>query len=260
MNPRSFRRPGLLALVCAVIPSCSLPTAAEWKQIQTVGLIPYLRAKNASSKPKTQTVARSPYFANPFDSQYHLQPQPAVAVTPPYRAPSVAYAPKSAPMKHSAPAAKPAPAAPMAKPIPAVAVRPTPKPQPAVKREVVTNETAKIARVEPKKKAPEPKKKVTAPEPKKTPPTLAASAPAKPKLEPTTPPKLSAPAPTPNLPYGKPIPNRPGMVNSPFAAPHQLVDVGGLRPGQEVKCPYSGKLFLVPGAATASAPAEKKEP
>ncbi|MCE9518642.1 MAG: hypothetical protein K8R87_03620 [Verrucomicrobia bacterium] len=52
----------------------------------------------------------------------------------------------------------------------------------------------------------------------------------------------------PELPYGMPIPNRPGFVNSPYAAKHQLVDVTGLPIGMEVKCPYTGKLFKVPAS------------
>jgi hypothetical protein len=64
-----------------------------------------------------------------------------------------------------------------------------------------------------------------------------------------TPPAASTPAAkpsTPEIPYGIPLPNRPGFVNSPFAAKHQIVDVTGLPVGMEVKCPYSGKLFKVP--------------
>ncbi len=49
-----------------------------------------------------------------------------------------------------------------------------------------------------------------------------------------------------DLPYGTAVPGRPGFVNSPFAAKHQLVDVTGLPAGMEVKCPYSGKLFRIP--------------
>lgn len=68
--------------------------------------------------------------------------------------------------------------------------------------------------------------------------------------KPTTPqtPPAVAPASSPaiELPYGSPIAGRPGFVNSPFAAKHQLVDVTGLPVGMEVKCPYTGKLFRVP--------------
>lgn len=63
-----------------------------------------------------------------------------------------------------------------------------------------------------------------------------------------TPPSVApvTPSPATDLPYGTPIEGRPGFVNSPFAAKHQLVDVTGLPVGMEVKCPYTGKLFRVP--------------
>ncbi|MCB1210712.1 MAG: hypothetical protein KDK97_15380, partial [Verrucomicrobiales bacterium] len=48
------------------------------------------------------------------------------------------------------------------------------------------------------------------------------------------------------IPYGSAVAGRPGFVNSPYAAKHQLVDVTGLPVGMEVKCPYTGKLFRVP--------------
>ncbi|MCB1275977.1 MAG: hypothetical protein KDL09_05325 [Prosthecobacter sp.] len=67
----------------------------------------------------------------------------------------------------------------------------------------------------------------------------------------TSPASTPSPAATPpssvaELPYGTSIAGRPGFVNSPFAAKHQLVDVTGLPVGMEVKCPYTGKLFRVP--------------
>lgn len=57
-----------------------------------------------------------------------------------------------------------------------------------------------------------------------------------------------------SLPYGIPIPGRPGMVNSPFAQKQQLVDVTGMAVGEAVKDPYSGKLFRVPPQPQAAAP------
>jgi uncharacterized Zn-finger protein len=70
-------------------------------------------------------------------------------------------------------------------------------------------------------------------------------APINPSPAPTQPKVEAAPS-TPELPYGAPIGGRPGFVNSPYAAKHQLVDVTGLPVGMEVKCPYTGKLFRVP--------------
>mgnify|MGYP003675667872 CR=1 FL=1 len=69
-----------------------------------------------------------------------------------------------------------------------------------------------------------------------------------PTSSPSSTPKLEQ---APSLPFGKSISGRPGFVNSPYAASHQLVDVTGLPVGMEVKCPYTGKLFKVPPQATA---------
>ena len=54
------------------------------------------------------------------------------------------------------------------------------------------------------------------------------------------------------LPFGILVPGRPNMVYSPFAGKTQLVDVSGMGAGQTVKCPYTGKLFKVPGAQQAA--------
>ncbi len=43
-----------------------------------------------------------------------------------------------------------------------------------------------------------------------------------------------------------PVPNKPGFMTSPYALSAGNVDVRGFPPGTEVKCPYTGKMFLVP--------------
>jgi len=48
-----------------------------------------------------------------------------------------------------------------------------------------------------------------------------------------------------DLPYGTPVPGKSGLVKSPWSD-QGLVDVNGMPPGIEAKCPYSGKVFLVP--------------
>lgn len=55
-----------------------------------------------------------------------------------------------------------------------------------------------------------------------------------------------APASAPKLPWAKPVPGKPGFVTSPYALEKGYVDVRGFPTGTEVKCPYSGKSFLVP--------------
>ena len=47
-------------------------------------------------------------------------------------------------------------------------------------------------------------------------------------------------------PTAKPVPGKPGYVFSPYDPSGGYVDVAGYSPGQKVKDPYSGKIFLVP--------------
>ena len=49
-----------------------------------------------------------------------------------------------------------------------------------------------------------------------------------------------------DVPYGIPVPNKPGFVMSPFAPNGGYVDVRGFASGTEVKDPYTDKIFLTP--------------
>ncbi|ALJ56580.1 hypothetical protein AMD24_00404 [Candidatus Xiphinematobacter sp. Idaho Grape] len=57
---------------------------------------------------------------------------------------------------------------------------------------------------------------------------------------------LSATRASQEIPYAAPVPGKKGLVTSPHAPYAGYVDVRGYPPGQEVKCPYTGKLFRVP--------------
>ena len=78
-----------------------------------------------------------------------------------------------------------------------------------------------------------------------------------PNTETSTEEASQAPAPPPSAPstqkvvkgdypYGIPVPGKQGLVKSPYAPDQGLVDTRGFSRGQEVKCPYTGKVFLVP--------------
>jgi hypothetical protein len=49
-----------------------------------------------------------------------------------------------------------------------------------------------------------------------------------------------------DLPYGVPVPNKPGFVVSPYSPNAGYVDIRGFSSGTEVKDPYTGKVFLTP--------------
>ena len=65
-------------------------------------------------------------------------------------------------------------------------------------------------------------------------------------VAPTPTPAATSASPAREMAYGTPVPGKPGFVTSPHSPYAGYVDVRGFPPGTEVKCPYSGKIFLVP--------------
>lgn len=49
-----------------------------------------------------------------------------------------------------------------------------------------------------------------------------------------------------DLPYAVRVPNRPGLVTSPYAPDQGYVDVSGFPSSIEVMDPFTGKVFLTP--------------
>jgi hypothetical protein len=52
------------------------------------------------------------------------------------------------------------------------------------------------------------------------------------------------------LPIAEAVAGRPGMVYSPHSNSRQLVNVSKFAPGDQVRCPYTNKLFSVPASAS----------
>lgn len=284
MKLSAMTRSLLLAAGMICLTACELPPRQAWRVIQTEGLIPYLgiefgprpvpayaRQPAVRQGPRSLAAAYAPSASSipvanrflgvgggnsAFPEKKLAVPGVYVVRTQPPAARPVA--PAAAPAKPQTVAAKPvktitlsAPKAAIPKPAPPAESKPTGQPP-----------AGEIAKAPAAKPAPSPPKPASA----------AAATPAKPvragdaipvpnpRTQPQTASKDSAPKPPPtsdsgkadSLPFGTPVPGRPGLVNSPYAGKYQLVDVTGLNIGQEIKCPYSGKLFRVPPAVQAS--------
>ena len=63
---------------------------------------------------------------------------------------------------------------------------------------------------------------------------------------PSTPPPVSPPSSPSTPPYGIKVAAKPGFVYSPYDKTAGIVDVQGMAPGTKVRCPYTGKIFIVP--------------
>ncbi len=254
--------PALIARVLAIavtlgLASCSLPPEAAWRVIKSDGLIPLI-AMELGARPYPASLAS--YNKRPTPSSAYMgsvYDRPAPSPAPVVVVHTNDYMPKPLPTRPDATVGTTSTASrdqSMQRPPrpnlitkgrddarPRVVVtEPEPEHAPPV---VATAKPSPEAALEPE---PEPASK---PEPKKE--VANVPAPAKPLNPASQPPVRSNEE---SLPYGTAIPGRPGLVNSPYAAKNQFVDVAGLKPGQEVKCPYSGKLFRVPVGAQASGP------
>ena len=238
------------SLAVLLLASCSLPPQQAWREIQTRGLITYLAKDGAplGSSGRSSSVVATNTAATPASTAATIGPERPS--TPP---PSMLNA-STMPVAKAVPDLPGYVRTPFTNPPRLVDVRGMsagskvvcPYTQrPFLVPGSVTAESSSIASSTPpaRKQTPAaterprtapvtPNSNVAAMNNATTPSTPAAS---------TPPPSTAS-----ELPYGSSISGRPGFVNSPFAAKHQLVDVTGLPVGMEVKCPYTGKLFRVP--------------
>jgi len=226
-----------------VAPASTLPYA-----IAVNGLTGYVRTPftNPARLVDVRDMSAGSKVVCPYTQRPFLVPTAAVASNAPAPSPVLAQRqtpasnPSPRPQPNLTPATRPS-VSPQIKPqqsAPSVATRPKPQPQVQPKVSPAPAPAPKVASSPP---TPPPSKPTPAPAASTPPATAPKQQPA-----PSVAVKPKDPAPAVKMPFGAPIPGRPGFVNSPYAEKHQLVDVTGLSIGTEVKCPYTGKLFRVP--------------
>lgn len=258
MKISSRLRAVLAAFTTAILlPSCALPAGDAWRVIKHDGFLTYLAFELGQQKtpPSLSAPARPASLAS----------QPQIGV--PWRTTPNRYLDTNPhkPVVEAPKATKPASPALAAAPKPVLRPQP-PKPAvraPAQQKSATPPDTAEALKPASQNKV-EPKVATAPPAPAA--PTTTAPGPGKAKSPSPAPPSTSPIPSTPvvakvdELPYGDIIAGRPGFVHSPYAMKNQIVDVTGLRTGQEVKCPFTGKLFRVPPGEQASAkPADEKK-
>lgn len=239
----SFCKHGLWIAALLLLCQCSLPPRQAWQYIRTHGLVTYMNYEARPSPP----FGAAPGYSQRYVTRGSYQP-PRYSQRPSsswssYRdaGGSYQYGPRSYPNRYYAVPTYPARSyeapqrsAPQ-QPVRPRAGRPAPPPVARMQDEEEPAPPPRIVREEPSHPAP-----------------------VAPKMSTTPPPAPAQSAATADLPYGTPVPGRPNMVNSPYAGKTQLVDISGMGIGQTVKCPYTGKLFKVPGSQQATNNAEPR--
>lgn len=273
-STRSCGRLGLLSLAL-LLTSCALPREEAWRIIRQDGLIPYLAIEMGHRDPPRGTmVARTRFDPAPVNRYWQTTPVRTPLGTPPASialrsttSPSpvlITRSPGGSARSTTKVESRPKP---MSSAPNSVATAPLPPAKPVAKsaaEAVGAVKPAPAASTSPGASVAESTKPKAAPAPEA--PKPVAEAPPAPKKTETPAPQVAQKPPANakptavETPYGVPVAGRPGLVNSPYAGKLQLVDVTGLKPGQEVKCPYSGKLFRVPPGATAEAKPASEAP
>ncbi len=237
MNVVRWIRFGSAAIVLPLIlTQCALPPREAWRTIQSRGLFTYWSQQ--------QTGVGAPYRPEMLGSGLRRNSQPLyvgryaqLENAPRYNTQRSSSASSTRSTSDRSRSAKPK----VSSSVASTTTKPKPKPKPKAKSEPTVAASKPSASKTKPKTAAAPSKK---PETGDSPSTNATTKPAVANAD---------------LPFGRSVAGRPGLVTSPYAGSSQLVDVTGMTVGQPVKCPYTGKLFKVPASSVAKSSGEAGE-